>query len=186
MPLENCVFHAVPETTSAVTELLPLSARRESDPEGYRRALAKYDDTPARQRLRETWIPGVEAAWTEVVFLSPTHPHAIWRAWREIAGLELPPMSFWAIPVGDVPSPVLLDRQLSSTGEPIDPREVTDLDPATYRAARDTPDRHRQWITDLTAAGKQGAWFHGIPHVLSRGPVPLTRARIVEWQHEGW
>ena len=62
--------------------LVPASDLAALDPAGYARAMAKYDDTPERQRLRATEIPGLARTWTEVVFLSPVHPHAIWRAWR--------------------------------------------------------------------------------------------------------
>lgn len=90
MDPQRCVVHARTAANAAADSVLPLSELAASDPAAYERALAKYDDTPERRRLRDTWIPLLEARWTEAVFLTPIHPHAIWRAWRDITGTELP------------------------------------------------------------------------------------------------
>lgn len=181
MDLERCVFHARTPQNSASDELLPLSALEHVDPRAFALAIAKYDDTPERQRLRETWIPVLEAQWTETVFLSPVRPHAIWSAWRDITGVELPSQEFWAIPLEAVEPAVILDRRLSGTGDPIEMNEVVRLDVRTYRSASRTTARNEAWIAELYAAGRSGAWFHGTPHVLTRGPVPLASAAVIDW-----
>jgi len=108
------VFHVRTPLAPGTDALLPLDALRTLDPPAYARAIAKYDDTPERRRLRDTVVPLIAKRWTEVVFLSPVHPHATWRAWREISGRALPPVEFWAIPVDDVPSDaVVFDRRRS-------------------------------------------------------------------------
>lgn len=181
MDLERCVFHTRTSQNSGADELRPLSMLEGSDPAAFERAIAKYDDTPERRRLRDTWIPVLEARWTEAVFLSPVRPHAIWRAWRDIAGVELPPQEFWAIPVEAVAPAVVLDRHLSRTGDPIEVAEVERLDPHAYRSAVQTTPRNQEWIAELAAVGKRGAWFHGTPHVLTRDLVPLTSAAVIDW-----
>lgn len=181
MDLSHCVFHLRSPSNAAADALFPLSALAESDPDAHAKALEKYTDTPERARLPETIIPILDALWTEVVFLSPVLPHAIHRAWKDIAGTELAPQPFWAIPVDDVPVAVMLDRTTTRTGDPLDPREVTPFDPSTYQALTRTTERSRAWITELAAAGRRGAFFHGTPHVLTRGPVPLRRAQLVDW-----
>ena len=179
--LLRCVFHQKTAAHAGIDALLSLSALRKTDPATYERALAKYDDTPERRRLPSTVIPGLHRLWTEVVFLSPIQPHAIWRAWTSARGKPLPSQKFWAIPVEDVAPAVLLDRRLTRTGEAIDPAEVEPLDPATYRSADRTTPENLRWIEALAARGRKGAWFHGTPHVLTAGPVPLGRARVVDW-----
>lgn len=181
MDLERCVFHARTSQNSASGALLPVSMLEHSDPRAFALAIAKYDDTPERRRLRETWIPVLEKLWTEVVFFSPVQPHAIWRAWRDIAGFKLPSQEFWAIPVEEVDRAVVLDRHLSRTGDPIETEEVERLDPRTYRSAAETTAKNEEWIAQLASAGKRGAWFHGTPHVLTRGPVPLASAAVIDW-----
>lgn len=182
MDLERCVFHLRTEQNAASSALLPLSALEHSDPRAFARAIAKYDDTPERRRLPETWIPGIEARWTEVVFLTPVRPHVIWQAWKDIAGIELPTQEFWAIPVEGIGPAVVLDRQISRTGEPIDPREVETLEASDYRSTVETTAGNAQWIAKLAAEKKRGAWFHGTPHVLTRGPVPLGSAEVIDWR----
>ncbi|MGP9681975.1 hypothetical protein [Brachybacterium sp. AOP3-A1-3] len=180
---QRCVFHARTAANAAADSVLPLSDLATSDPAAYERALAKYDDTPERRRLRDTWIPLLEARWTEAVFLTPIHPHAIWRAWRDIAGTELPSQEFWAIAIDDVHRPVLFERRLSTTGEPIDPREVEAVDPQSFTTAHETTPRSADWIAHLAETGRRGAWFHGTPHVLTRRPVPVGSAQLIDWQH---
>lgn len=181
MDLERCVFHARTSENSGADALRPLSTLEHTDPHAYARALAKYDDTPERRRLRETRVPVLEVRWTEVVFLSPIRPQAIWQAWQDVAGIELPPQEFWAVPVDEIGSAVVLDRYLSTTGDPIEDEEVELLDSGSYRSAAGTTARSREWIARLSASGKRGAWFHGTPHVLTRGPVPLASATVIDW-----
>lgn len=181
MDLSRCVFHARTPQNATSEELRPLSALEHSAPEAFARAIAKYDDTPERRRLRETWIPGLEARWTEAVFFSPVHPHAIWRAWRDVAGVELPPQEFWAIEIEAIGDAVVLDRHRSRTGDPIETEEVTRLDPDAYHSRETTTAKNEEWVARLAAEGKRGAWFHGTPHVLTRGPVPLASAAVIDW-----
>ncbi len=182
MDPRRCVFHLRTPATAGVLELLPLAALRHRDPEAYERGMAGYDGTPARRRLRDTWIPGLEARWTEVVFLSPIRPQALWRTWREVTGTELPSQEFWAIPVEDIGPAVVLDRRESCTGEALLPQEVEALDVERYRSAPETTARNRDWLAQLAREGRRGAWFQGTPHVLTRGPVPLARAEVTDWR----
>jgi len=180
------VFHAQVLLAAGTRELMPAADLAAADPAAYAAALAKYDDTPERRRLRETRIPVVDRLWTEVVFLSPVHPHAIWRAWRDITGRERLSMPFWAIPISALPDGcVLLDRSITRTGDPIDPEEVRPLEPGSFRTAMETTPRNREWLASLAASGRSGAWFHGIPHVLAPGRVPLGDAGVIDWADEG-
>ena len=182
MTPERCVFHARTRHNAEAHELHPLSAFERTNPRAFAAAIAKYDDTPERRRLRETWIPVLEAMWTGVVVLSPVQPHAIWEAWRTIAGVELPGQEFWAIPVEDLGPAVVFDRHLSGTGEPIDPQEIDALDVAAYRSLDETTPRNARWIAELARANKRGAWFNGTPHVLTKEPVPLHSAEVIDWR----
>ena len=179
---ERCVFHARTTHNADARELHPLSALERTDPRAFAVAIAKYDGTPERRRLRETWIPVLEATWTEVVFLSPVQPRAIWEAWRSIAGVELPGQEFWAIPVEDLGPAVVFDRHLRRTGDPIDPGEIEVFDAASYRSAGETTPRNARWIDELARAGRPGAWFNGTPHVLTKNPVPLRSAEVIDWR----
>src|SRR5690625_6170817 len=60
MDLERCVFHARSSRNASADELTSLSALAFSNPDAYADALSKYDDTPERRRLRDTWIRSEE------------------------------------------------------------------------------------------------------------------------------
>jgi hypothetical protein len=180
--METSVFHMRTRLLPGTTQLLPVDALREIDPEAHARAIAKYDDTPERQRLRDTEIPGLGRCWTGVVFLSPIHPHALWKTWHDAGGAELPPTEFWRVPVATLPEGcVVFDRQVSSTGEPIDPTEVTPLDPDAFRTAFETTPGNKEWLEEGARHGQRGAFFNRTPHVLSPEPVDLTDAEIIRW-----
>ncbi|WP_292863813.1 hypothetical protein [Microbacterium sp.] len=144
--------------------------------------MRKYDDTPERRRLATTRIPLIDRAWTEVVFLSPVHPRAIWQTWLDVSGSPLPRAEFWEIPVELLPDDaVILDRTVSAVGDPIDLAELVRFDAERFRTALQTTAANRAWLAKLAAGGLRGAYFHGIPHVLTAGPVPLKGARLISW-----
>lgn len=177
------LFHLRVPLAAGTAALLPLRSLSEVDPVAHAAALAKYDDTPERRRLRDTRIPVVDRLWTEVVFLSPVHPHAIWRTWWEITGRERGPMEFWAVPATSLPAGAAwLDRTITATGDPIDSREARGFDAARFQTMMTTTERNRAWLTELAASGRSGAWFHGIPHVVVPGPVAVADAPVVDWR----
>lgn len=181
--MPNSVFHLRVPLAAGTASLLPLSALASIDTTAYARAIAKYDDTPERRRLRDTRIPVIDRLWTEVVFLSPVHPHAIWTAWYEITGRERSTMEFWEVPASSLPAgAVWLDRTITSTGDAIDPSEVRPFDAATFQTQMTTTDANRDWLGSLARSGRSGAWFHGIPHILSPAAVPLDRANVRDWR----
>jgi len=176
------VFHLRVELAAGTSELMPLSELATSDPAAYEAAIAKYDDSTERQRLRETTIPLLNRRWTEVVFLSPVHPHAIWQAWGEITPKPLPPVEFWAISIDTLPTPiVVLDRKRSAVGDPIQADEVSPLDTRHFQTLFETTQSNRAWLEMLTERGLKGGWFKGIPHVLTTGHVPISSARTLSW-----
>ncbi len=178
----NSVFHACVPLAPGTTSLLTVEQLAAVDPQAHRGAIAKYDDTPERRRLRDTVIPRMGLRWTDVVFLLPVHPHAIWSAWKEIRGRERAPMEFWAIPASELPDgTVVLDRSLTATGDPIDPREVTPFERDAHRTSLTTTSANRAWLEECVKRKVSGAWFHGIPHVLAPGPVPLNHAEVISW-----
>lgn len=181
--MDAFVFHQRTPLASGTDALLPVSALATVDPEVFARAVAKYDDTPERRRLRDSRVPVIDRLWTEVVFLSPVHPHAIWQAWREITERERPAMEFWQIPLESLPAgTVWLDLAGVATGGPIPADKVTPLNSRVYRTLTRTTEENHAWLSELAARGYSGAWFHGIPHILSPGPVPLDQATVIDWR----
>ena len=177
--MSEFVYHAVVDLLPGTDALLPVSALRGIDEAAYRRAISKYDDTPERRRLAQTQILVIDRGWTEVVFLSPVPPHAIWSAWMEIASAP-PPMEFWQIPVESLPGDaVIFDRTMSSVGDSIDSSEVSRFDPERFQTAMQAPPANRARLASLAAAGRRGAWFNRTPHVVTAGPVLLGAATTV-------
>nr|WP_274637520.1 hypothetical protein [Microbacterium bovistercoris] len=176
------VFHTRVDLAADTTALVPLSDLATIDTAAYEAAIAKYEGSPERRRLRDTVIPLLHLGWTEVVFLSPIHPHASWQAWQEITGEALPRVEFWAIPIDDLPDDaVIFDRTTSVVGEAIDPTEVVPLNRASFLTSMGVPDRNRQWLRELAGSGRRGAWFNRLPHVLTAGPVTLDHAQVISW-----
>lgn len=174
------LFHAVTLLVAGTDALVPVAELKVLDPVAHAKAMSKYDDSPERGQLARAIVPVIERRWTEVVFLSPVHPYALWSAWREITGEELPAVKFWQIPIDAVPADaVVFDRSTSVVGQPIHEHEVVALDRSTYWPRLQTTDANRAWLASLAERGHRGAWFNRTPHVLTAGPVPLAAASTI-------
>jgi hypothetical protein len=176
------LYHAEPIGLTG-ERLVPLSALAVTDPAAYAKAIAKYNDSPDRRRLPNRHVPLLDCRWQDVVFLCPVHPHVVWRAWQR-RGVEPVSQRFLAIPaksVAHIPAVVYTPAR-TTPGEDIHPADVTPFDAATYTEMTDLPERTLAWYDTLIAAGRTGAQFHTVPHVLVRGRVDIGDAEVVDWR----
>jgi hypothetical protein len=176
------LFHAKPSSLSG-SFLLPLSDLATTDPSAYAAAIAKYDDHPDRRRLPDRYIPIIDCRWQDVVFLSPVHPAAIWRAWAE-RRFEMPSRTFFAVDaaiVAELPA-VVYTQKATRSGDDIDPADVVAFDPVAHTDMQ-LSDRTLTWYDARIAAGSRGgAEFHTVPHVLVRGRIPIRGAAELDWR----
>ncbi|WRS31054.1 hypothetical protein U6G28_05060 [Actinomycetaceae bacterium MB13-C1-2] len=180
--MQSRVFHMCVPLAEGTDRLFPLEDLATLAPNVYEAAAAKYKDYSKRKALRDTAMPGLDKKWSQVVFLTPVDPRAIWRRWLDRTGEKLPPVKFWAIdPKGIDERSVLLERTVSCKGAPIDPREVTRFNRESFETVVKLPAASEEWLDALANSGRKGAWFNGQPHVLVPAPVSLEGAEVIDW-----
>lgn len=171
-----CIYHAVP-TDFRGTQLVPLNALSAREPDIYAREIAKYRSTPERRKLPATSIPILDCLWNDVIHCAPIHPHLLFREWARFRTTPPPEQDFFMIPmehVADLPG-VIMDPGKDGN------RQFRSLDPVQYREITRLPPETSAWYEHLTARGKFGAYFVGIPHILILGTIETPDLPLIPW-----
>jgi len=175
------VYHAHPPVILGDT-LYPLPDLKALSPERYARELSKYDDHLARRRIPQARVAKLGCARQETLNFAPVHPHIIFRAWADL-GAVLAPKRWFRIPVvrfAGLPA-VVFTPPGGAVGADITDADVAWFGAAAYRELTELPPATLEGYTDLHKAGKHGAWFAGVPHVLVRGAVSVAGLEPFDW-----
>jgi hypothetical protein len=155
-------------------DLLPLNLIRDRYPDLYEREVVKYAEWP---HVMDHPVYPLDCRWTDVVFFSPVHPAPIFDALRE-SGRAVSGLTYWTIDA-NLLSPdrtcILLKRH-----DPLfQPQAAEDYIPYTPEAAAalSTPsDQALHRLRNLNATEPWLPWAD-IPHILHRGPIPVSAFR---------
>jgi hypothetical protein len=151
--------------------LLPLSAIREQFPDLYTRESAKYADYP---HVMDIPVHPLNCRWSDVLFFSPVHPELIFEALKESGRIKTGP-NYWTLDaelLDPAKTCILLKRhdpehraQPAEDYLPYSPETVATL--ATPAATTLAPLRRLNPTEPLLP-------WRDIPHILHRGPVPVS------------
>lgn len=180
---KGSVYHQRPG--DMVGEALhPLNTLRTLHPAIYERQIAKYRDHPSRVGLPARAVPKLNCLWNDVVQCAPVHPHLLYRALME-RGLRANPAAAWfQIPLsvlGDLPVAIFHGSGRDDVTAPLRDEEIAWLDRERYRELDAVPPKTLAWYDGLAARGRVFGLFVGVPHVLVRGPIDVSRARVIRW-----
>ncbi|MCX4744350.1 hypothetical protein OG455_02270 [Kitasatospora sp. NBC_01287] len=158
-------------------DLLPLSMLREHHPDLHARHVAKY--AGREDRLRERVIP-LDCAWSDVVFLSPLDSTVLFDAARD-SGRQVWDGPVWTLDASRLDPARCCVRLMRTTpgARTADPGTADDYLPlttATLRAVAEVTDRALRRLRTLGPDDPLLPWGD-VPHVLHRGPVPLSLFR---------
>ena len=144
--------------------------------------LAKYQDDPNRAQLPYKEIPRLNCRWMDVVFCSSIHPKKLYKTWEALGGKRPEPVEWFVFParVLKVHRAALytIDPTRDLTA-PIAKHEIEILQANTYREQHTLTQVTRNWYRQLLQAGRRGAWFHGVPHVLIRHELSTDGAKLI-------
>lgn len=175
------VYHACPPTLLGKT-LYPLCDLAAISPERYARELSKYDDHPARRRIQQQRVAKLGCARQEVLNFAPVHPHIIFQAWADL-GVALPSTFWFRIPaerLAKYPAVVFIPGK-DAVGVDISDTNVSWFEADCYQELAELPPATLEWYRKLHKAGKCGAWFVQLPHVLVKGPVSVAGLKPFDW-----
>jgi hypothetical protein len=156
-------------------ELLPLNMMRERYPDVYEREIVKYT---GRSHVMRHAVHPLDCRWSDVVFFSPVHLAPIFDALRSSGRINSGGPDYWTIDASLL-SPdrtcILLKRHdptfappASADFLPYSPDAVAALSTPSPQALHRL--RNLNPTEDLLP-------FADIPHILHRGPIPITLLR---------
>jgi len=168
------LYHRVPWNLEG-SVLYPLNTLKDTHPEIHDHHIRKYE---GREHVLESRIPSLNCMWNDVLFFTAVHPSLLRKAWEEI-GIKLPePFRFFEIDAQSFePSDAtvwLFERGKDDmTGyrsfEADSVEDYSQLPPETLEYYRE---QHTQGLRPFL--------FIFVPHILYRGSVDISSARIIE------
>ncbi len=178
------VYHAVPKNLTG-NRLIPLNDLKDTHPEIFKAAIAKYDDHPKRKLLPTITIPILNCLWNDVVMLSPVHPHLIYQGWRKVGKSIDQSVQFYQIPIKKLkatPTVIYHYDPDEETGMPINEKNIEILHTEKYRELKELSEETLDWYKKLHQEGKFGAHFHTLPHVMAKGEIDVSDVDIIDWK----
>ena len=171
------LYHFVPKPLRGTT-LYPLNQLKAIYPDLYEQHARKYE---WRKEVMELRIPGLNCLWNDVLHLSPVHPAQVKAALQEV-GFNVPTLRAFAIDEQELnTSLAVLYKYLYAGQEETEaPDNFEPFDPLTLSNHQQLPEKTKRYYAETLAEGKRPLLFVGIPHVLYRGALDVSRADILE------
>ncbi len=179
------VWHLVPHEMRG-ENLYPLNQLRMRWPDVYARAIAKYDDDPARKLVPQRVIPKLGCLWNDVVQCAGLHPHHLYQALTE-RGMNISPnLRFYQIPIDRLEGKPLAvyysdPPEGREVGAALDDSEIDLLDVQAYREQSQLTARTLNWYDHLASVGKVFGLFVGVPHIMVQGSIDVRGVPVITW-----
>ncbi len=169
------LYHAVPYNMTG-TVLYPLNQLRQLDAGLYAAQAAKYK---GRRRLTKLRIPLLDnCLWNDVLFLTAVHPSEFRKAFESAGYVRPRPFRAFEFKLADLD---LSRTAVITKMQPGEPKEYEQFDPAKYAEYASVPQTTMNYWREQLAAGQARPLLYlHIPHILFRGSLETTNAKVVE------
>ena len=175
--MNTCVYHLKP--TDMVGEILkPLNTLKNEAPNVYETKVKKYD---GREFLLERRIPVLDCLWNDVVHMSPVPPDE----WKQVlleAGMQDKKYTFYKIDCSELNQSNLAIywfKRVERFRKDMSPDEFTAFSPESLETIRTVPQASRDYFKDTYDSGAKPLLFLGIPHILYKGEIDVSRAETI-------
>jgi len=142
----------------------------------------KYNDTAGRKNLTEKTIPPLDnAKWNDVIHLTPIHPSVTRKALIE-AGRENPPdWEYFEIDPHslDIENTTVYLAKGDDINAELTSDDFTKFNPSEITKYSELPKETRDHYKDFIKQGKNPFLTHKVPHILSKTPIDISRAKKV-------
>lgn len=153
--------------------LYPLNVLKDINPQAYKESMTKYDD---RKHVMEQVIPDLNCLWNDAIHLSPVDPYQVKQALRD-AGKNVF-MEFYQI------NPSSLEQKNTCiylyNQEFGNPKEFINFDPKQLNLFEKLPKKTIEYYIDTINNGRNPLMFHLVPHILYKGNIDVSDAKIVK------
>ncbi len=156
--------------------VLPLNIMRDQHPDLYERETAKYAMRP--ETMNDPVHP-LGCTWTDVAFLSPVHPAPLFEAMHESGRIGRFVPAYWTVDAEllDPARTCILLKRHNAAPQP--PEDFIPYSPATVATLTEPSEKALQRLRTLNATEPLFPWAD-IPHILHRGPVPVSLFRTTD------
>lgn len=152
--------------------LYPLNVLKEKHPETYACQILKYK---GREFLLHRQIPELNCLWNDVLHLSPVHPKSISDSLKA-AGFKYPPSQYYDIDFSTLDPEMCLIMVALADGSG---RCYSKTKANNLHVLADIPEDTVNYYKRCFANKEQPLLFAGIPHILYKGNIDVSKCEIV-------
>jgi hypothetical protein len=172
----NFVYHRVPDNIRG-NILHPLNILKNLHPEAYEQAVNKYN---GREQVMEQRITILDCAWGDVLHFTAVHPNEIAGALNAL-GQETHFKSYEIdASILDPKNTVFYLYGPRGKGEQVDERDIVPFNPSEVEKFAHLPQATKAYYQEVISKGGRPLLYHRVPHVLHKGSIDISSARIVE------
>lgn len=158
------LYHQVPKDMKGET-LHPLNVLKDIHPEVYEEHLKEYENRP---HILEKTIPTLgDIKWNDVIHFSPVHPEDVKNALFANGRTQPFEGEFFEV------DPEILDA--NNTTVYLGENNFTPYDPSEINTHNKIPKETIKYYTDMHEQGLTPKRFHGIPHILHKGSLDVSK-----------
>lgn len=171
------LYHMVPPDQKG-TVLRPLNELKKTDLELYKKKVQKY---AGREHIMQHPIPPLGCLWNDVIHLSPVEPHDLKKALLESGMDKDRVFQFYKI------DPTILELEKTAVFlfkktakiKHIPEDEFAPFNPEQLKEFKQIPTKTKEYFTESYKEGRNPLLFVGIPHILYKGSIDVSKVEIM-------
>ena len=172
----NYLYHRMPLNMQGDT-LYPLNTLKDKWPEIYKEEITKYE---SREPLLARQIPQLKCLWNDVIHLTAVDPKVLYTELKDV-GFNPPPRKFYIIDPYDLePEATIIYLNQHLKKGPLAEEDVAVYNPASLEQYSHFPTHTKNYYKESFSKGEKPLLYHGIPHILYKGSINITKYPLVE------
>lgn len=168
------LYHGVPQQIIG-HRLMPLNQMQAVNPELCGQYLQKYK---SRQEILQKRVPLLDCLWNDVVHFLPLQPEKVFGLQVEL-GLtpDMPAYKFFKIDLAQLdPNKTVVYFKTALGEQNTEVKWLRDVDLSTIQ---EVPEATKNYYQSLIGTGERPFNYQFIPHVLYKGSLDISKARII-------
>lgn len=172
------VYCLVPERLKGKV-LYPLNILKRKRPKIYRYEVKRYK---SRKKVLKKRIPVFNCLWNDVLHFTPIHPSKIRKELKK-AGAEVKKLKWFKINAKRLDprkTIIYLYKLKKNKKDFMSEDNFTKYNPEKLSKYNEVPEKTKRYYRQEVEKGKSPLRFHLTPHVLFRGNLDISKAKMIE------
>lgn len=168
------IYHGVPDPMIG-SKLMSLNEIQDNMPKIYKQHLGKYK---GRKEIMERQIPLLNCLWNDVVQFLPLHPQKVFELQKKLGLItEIPPYKFFELDIDSLnPEKAVVFFKTAPGEENIQTKWLKDVD---LSLIQEIPEATVEYYKTMIGTGDLPFNYQFIPHIIYKGDVDISNAKIV-------